>query len=110
MSDPIKLLRVYLADPPGPDEKFTDTDLVALIETNPDLYAAAADGWRARAGVLAEQNFNATVDGATMNLGDLWKHCIDMAEHYEQLGGGSLSSVLLDTEAGGGASSRASEF
>jgi hypothetical protein len=66
MSDPIKLLRVYLADPPGPDEKFTDTDLVALIETNPDLYAAAADGWRARAGVLAEQNFNATVDGATV--------------------------------------------
>lgn len=109
MSDPITLLRLYLADPSESTEKFTEPDLVALIETNPDLYSAAADGWRVRAGVLAEQNFNATVDGATMNLGDLWRHCIDMAEHYERLGGGSFSSVLLDTEAGGGAS-RASEF
>lgn len=108
MAADIDLLRIYLADPAGNDARFTNEDLQALIDTNPDLYAAASDGWRARAGELATTNFDATVDGATMQLSDLYEHCIDMAEHYEALGGGSISSVLLDT--GGSGSEKSSEF
>lgn len=97
MSDAdIALLRLYLADPAGANEVFTNAKLALLLDQNEDdVYAAAADGWRVKAANVSEW-YMVNVDGAFLNREQVWEHCIKMAEHYEKIGGGGLANIPLD--------------
>lgn len=46
-----------------------------------DLNAAAAEGWRRKAGKVAGL-FNAQADGASLSRSDLFAHCTAMAKQY----------------------------
>lgn len=46
-----------------------------------DLNAAAAEGWRRKAGKAAGQ-FSFTADGQTFHRAEMYRHCLSMAEHY----------------------------
>lgn len=46
-----------------------------------DLNAAAAEGWRWKAGKVADR-FNATVDGAALQRAQIYAHCLAMADRY----------------------------
>jgi len=96
-TEQIALLRLYLADPPGAKEIFTDTKLNLLLTQNDDdVYAATADGWRVKAATVSEW-YMVNIDGAFLNREQVFNHCIAMAEHYEKLGGGGVVSVKMDT-------------
>ena len=97
MSADIALLRLYLADPAGAKEVFTDGKLQILLDKTEDVNAAAAEGWRIKAGSVAEW-YQMSVDGATLSRDQVFEHCIKMAEHYEGLGGGNLTNVRMDSE------------
>jgi len=97
----IELLRLFLADPAGNTESFHDDILTTLWDDNSeDVYAAAADGWRIKAGKVAEL-YAAQIDGSYLSREQIWEHCIRMADHYEKLGGGGMVSVRMDSNAGG---------
>jgi hypothetical protein len=46
-----------------------------------DLNAAAAEGWRRKAGAVAGR-FNVTVDGDALSRAQAFGHCLQMAERY----------------------------
>lgn len=46
-----------------------------------DLNAAAAEGWRRKAGAVAGR-FNVTVDGDALSRAQAFSHCLQMAERY----------------------------
>lgn len=49
-----------------------------------DIYGAAADGWRERAGMQAE-GYDFRVEGRQYSRSQWFKHCLEMAEYYEGL-------------------------
>jgi len=98
MSADIALLRLYISDPPGNNEFLHDSDLQILLDNNDDgVEAAAADGWRIKAARVAEW-YQMTLDGAFLDRGQVFEHCMAMAKHFEETGGGSLTNVRMDSE------------
>ena len=55
-----------------------------------DLSAAAAEGWRRKAGKVAGR-FNVTLDGESLLRAQAFAHCLRMAEQYAKNVAGSLS-------------------
>lgn len=54
-----------------------------------NLNAAAAEGWRRKAGKVAGQ-FSFTTDGQTFHRAEMYKACLDMAQHYANRLAGSI--------------------
>lgn len=54
-----------------------------------NLNAAAAEGWRIKAGKVAG-DFNFSADGASYNKADVLAQCLEMEQRYAALTGGSL--------------------
>lgn len=62
-----------------------------------DLSAAAAEGWRRKAGKVAGR-FNVTADGAVLSRAQIFAHCLMMAEQYGKKSAGSISLSLYPDE------------
>ena len=94
----LELLRLYLADTnPDVDKRFfTDPTLEALLDAADDVYGAAAEGWLIKSADVAKW-YSVTIDGSTMSRDQVFKHCMDMREHYLgiSVGGGRLSNTRL---------------
>lgn len=58
-----------------------------------NLKAAAAEGWRLKAGKVAS-HYAISADGASAQRQQMYEHCLRMAEQFSR---GGLSSVLLTT-------------
>lgn len=56
-----------------------------------DLDAAAAEGWRRKAG-LAVARFNFAEDGQRFDRAQIYAHCLSMAEQYARKSMGSIST------------------
>lgn len=73
----------------------TDEDLSALVAIARGsaggyrLNRAAAEGWRWKAGRVAG-NYNLTIDGTTVNKGDLLAHCERMVKLYTRSSVGTV--------------------
>lgn len=60
-----------------------------------DLEAAAAELWRRKAGHYAPTSFSFSTDNHSVNRESVYKHCLDMAAFWENLGGDSFQSVKM---------------
>lgn len=95
----VSLLRLYLSDPsPAPAGKspvFTDTQLKELLErAENDVNSAAAEGWRIKAGSVADW-YDVSLDGSVLSRDQVWKHCMNMVSTYEALSGGQMKNVRI---------------
>lgn len=64
---------------------YTDTGWTGTY----DLNAAAAEGWRWKAGKVAT-DFTFASDGQTFNRGEMVRACMDMADRYANRATGSI--------------------
>jgi hypothetical protein len=93
----IALLRLYLSDPAGAKEVFTDEKLQTLLDNaDGDVNSATGAGWRIKAASVADW-YQMNVDGAFLSRDQVWFHCIRLAEYYEKISGGSLVNVKMDS-------------
>lgn len=60
------------------------------------LNAAAAEGWRWKAGKVAGA-VNLSQDGSSINRSDMHKACMEQAEHYAAIGNVSVGDVSTAT-------------
>lgn len=95
----VSLLRLYLSDPnPGPagtTPVFTDNQLTELLtRAEGDVNTAAAEGWRIKAGSVADW-YDVSLDGSVLSRDQVWKHCMNMVSTYEALSGGQMKNVRL---------------
>lgn len=60
-----------------------------------DLNAAAAEGWRRKAGKVAGA-YSFSDEGSSFNRSDMVKACMDMARTYSGRVSGSIPLVLVD--------------
>ena len=60
-----------------------------------DLNAAAADVWRKKAAHYAPTSFNFSTDNHSVSKSQVYEHCVQMAEHFENQGGNSLETVTM---------------
>ena len=58
-----------------------------------DLNAAAAEGWRWKAGRVAGE-YTIGQDGSSLNRSDMHKHCLAMAAYYDQRVGQTIGDVV----------------
>lgn len=66
----------------------TDT----LWEGTWDLNAAAAEGWRMKAGKVAG-DFNFSADGASYSKADVLAHCLEMESRYASMSHGVMNTL-----------------
>jgi len=92
----IELLRLYVNDPAGESETFTGSKLQDFITTFGDLHAAAAEVWMFKAATVSEWYLSQT-DGALLDRGSVFKHCMEMAEYHRGLGISAFDSISLVT-------------
>jgi hypothetical protein len=91
-----ELLRLYLNDS-GPTFALSDEDLnQVLAKVDGDFYAAVAEGWRIKAGNVAHW-YRAELDGSDLSRDQVFKHCMFMAETYEDKGGAQMKNIGLRT-------------
>jgi hypothetical protein len=57
-----------------------------------DLNAAAAEGWRLKAGMVAG-DFNFSADGASYSKADVLAHCLEMEAKYASRSHGVLATL-----------------
>jgi hypothetical protein len=57
-----------------------------------DLNAAAAEGWRIKAGMVAG-DFNFSADGASYSKADVLAHCLEMETKYASRSHGVLATL-----------------
>lgn len=57
-----------------------------------DLNAAAAEGWRMKAGKVAG-DFNFSADGASYSKADVLAHCLEMETKYASLSHGLMATL-----------------
>lgn len=57
-----------------------------------DLDAAAAEGWRRKAG-LAATRFSFAEDGQRFDRAQIYAHCLKQAEHYARRAMGSIATT-----------------
>lgn len=57
-----------------------------------DLNAAAAEGWRMKAGKVAG-DFNFSADGASYSKADVLAHCLEMETKYASLSHGIMQTL-----------------
>jgi len=60
-----------------------------------DLQAAAADVWRRKAAHYAPTSFNFSTDNHSISRSQVYDHCKEMAEFFENQGGDSIVSVQM---------------
>ena len=60
-----------------------------------DLEAAAASVWRQKAAHYAPTSFNFETDNHRIDRAQVYEHCVEMAQHFENQGGDSISSVSM---------------
>ena len=58
-----------------------------------DLNSAAADIWRKKAAHYAPTSFDFSTDNHRIDRSQVYKHCVEMADFFENQGGDSISSV-----------------
>jgi hypothetical protein len=92
----IELLRLYVDDPHGENERFTSAQLQDFIDRFGDLHSAAAEVWLFKAATVAEWYMSQT-DGALLDRGTVFKHCKDMADFHRSQGIESFDSISLIT-------------
>lgn len=93
----LELLRLYAADPLNGSELFQDHELQKMIDDATDVAGAAATAWRIKASRVAEW-YNVSLDGAELSRGQIFRHCMDMADHYSGLSSGQIVSVPMSTD------------
>ena len=57
-----------------------------------DLYAAAADGWREKAAAQAS-GYDFRVEGRQYSRSQWFKHCMEMAAHFDSMGGFAQATI-----------------
>lgn len=95
-ADDIATLRLWLSDPEDARQFFDDPTLQAMIDRAADLYAAAAEGWRIKAGHVAEW-YDVNIDGRGLSREQVFRHCIRMADYYMNSGTGEIRSIAMST-------------
>lgn len=96
----LELLRLYLADPLGGlngGELFKDHELERFLSDASDVAGAAATGWRIKASRVAEW-YNVSLDGSELSRGQVYRHCIDQADHFSGISSGVITSVKMSTD------------
>lgn len=58
-----------------------------------DLNSAAADIWRRKAAHYAPTSFNFSTDNHSISRSQVYDHCVQMAEHFDNLSSASLDTV-----------------
>lgn len=92
----LSLLRLYLNDETAP-YVFDDPTLQDILDrAEGEVGAAAGEGWRIKAGKVAEW-YDVELDGSALSRGQVAKHCLDMASFYEATSGsgGKLTNTRL---------------
>ena len=74
--------------PDGSGREPTDDDWVGVW----DLNAAAAEGWRMKAGKVAG-DFNFSADNASYSKADVLAHCLEMQTRYASLSHGVMQTL-----------------
>jgi hypothetical protein len=93
----LDLVRLYVAEPRGDGEKFSDPTLQEIIDGNGgDLAAAASAVWLIKAGNVAFY-YAVNLDSANLNLGQIFTHCQAMAKYYRDQSGAELINVGMTT-------------
>jgi hypothetical protein len=60
-----------------------------------DIYAAAADIWRRKAAHYASSSFDFSTDNHSIKRSQVYKHCLEMAEHYESMSSDAIEFTDL---------------
>ena len=60
-----------------------------------DLQAAAADVWRKKAAHYAPTSFNFSTDNHSISRAQVYQHCKEMADFFENQGGDAISSISM---------------
>lgn len=90
----LALLRLYLNDRTEP-YVFDDTELTDLLDgAGGDVDAAAAEGWKIKAGTVAEW-YDVNIDGSALSRSDVFDHCMKMRMQYLSSSGGLIDNVRL---------------
>jgi len=88
-------LRLFIDDPSGNDEFFTNETLAAFIaDVDDDLSAAASELWKVKAARVSEW-YTVNMDGNFMSRDQVFSHCMKMSESYAN--SGSMTNVALTT-------------
>jgi len=96
----VALLRLYINDPAGDNQKFSDPTLQGAIDrAATDLYTAAAEMWGIKAATVSDW-YQTGLDGSQLSRQQVWEHCMEMAKFYEErgTGGHELVNVELQVE------------
>lgn len=104
-----ELLRLYLNDPAGASEVFTDAMLQRLYDEAGSLEACAATGWRVKAATVHDW-YLVNIDGGFLSRDQVFNHCIKMAETFESSKGGMSQSVEVIMTGSANDSTSSSEF
>lgn len=76
----------YARRPDSDDRDYSDDDW----EPTWDLDAAAAEGWRRKAGIAANR-FNFAEDGQRFERAQIYAHCLQQAEQYARRAMGAIA-------------------
>lgn len=88
-------LRLFIDDPAGNDEFFTNETLAVFItDAQDDLSAAAAELWKVKAARVSEW-YTVNMDGNFMSREQVFDHCMKMSASYAN--SGSITNVALTT-------------
>lgn len=63
------------------DTLFSDDMIDDILTRYPDIYEAAAEGWRIKAAKLADL-VNTNESGTSRSMSDLHKHALEMAKYF----------------------------
>lgn len=88
-NDQILDLLTYARRPDAADNDYTDADW----DPTWDLDAAAAEGWRRKAGIAAAR-FNFAEDGQNFQRAQIYSHCLSQAEQYARRAMGSIPNTV----------------
>jgi hypothetical protein len=66
-----------------------------LTGSSYDLQSAAADVWRRKASHVAPTSFDFSTDNHSVSRSQVYQHCLEMAEFYEDRGANSIQVVPM---------------
>ena len=60
-----------------------------------DLNASAADVWRRKAAHYSATSFDFSTDNHSVSRSQVYKHCLEMAAHFEGMSGDSIQTIPM---------------
>lgn len=82
-----ELVRLYLRDPAGTDETFSDAEITELLAITGTVEGATALGWLLKAGDAANESVSQSVGNTSESWGqptETYKICMRMYEYWTQ--------------------------